>query len=139
MRTSELEKLLYTVSDIEELLQYSSNVTYMEYMSHLMRKYNVSRSYIVQECGLARRAAYKIISGENKAANKDRIYRVALSIGVTREECEHLLALGNAGGFYIQNPRDMILIKGLLLHKRVIEVDLMLESLGFEPLAGGIK
>ena len=139
MNTNDLQILLNSDRSTEELVKEAHEITYKAYMQYLMNKYDVQANTIVRLSGLAKRSAYKVINGENKKPSKDRIYRVALSIGVSVEECDILFCLANAGGFFLQNPRDIILARGLIEKKNVIDVDIQLEAFGYKVLEGGIK
>ena len=87
-----------------------------EYIHHLFKKYHLKEADIIRKSGLERTYAYKIIRGEKGKNAKDKIYRLALAMNLTKKK-QIPISLNNAGDLYPHNARDLILLNGLLKNK----------------------
>ncbi|RHM62623.1 MULTISPECIES: hypothetical protein [Coprobacillaceae] len=132
--TEEIENALKNETDIDELLKQIHNMDFSQYIHYLLKKYNLKEADIIKKSGLERTYGYKIIRGEKGKNAKDKIYRLALAMGLSQKETSHLLSLNNAGDLYALNGRDLIMLKGLLKKQTIEQVNIELYEKGFEPL-----
>ena len=132
--TEEIENALKNETDIDELLKQINNMDFSQYINYLLKKYNLKEADIIKKSGLERTYGYKIIRGEKGKNAKDKIYRLALAMGLSQKETSHLLSLNNAGDLYALNGRDLIMLKGLLKKQTIEQVNIELYEKGFEPL-----
>ena len=132
--TEEIENALKNETDIDELLKQIHNMDFSQYIHYLLKKYNLKEADIIKKSGLERTYGYKIISGEKGKNAKDKIYRLALAMGLSQKETSHLLSLNNAGDLYAHNGRDLIMLKGLLKKQTIEQVNIELYEKGFKPL-----
>ena len=93
-------------------------------ISIICLKVSFKRSRYYTKIRIRKNYAYKIIRGEKGKNAKDKIYRLALAMNLTQKETNHLLSLNNAGDLYPHNPRDLILLNGLLKKQTVKEVNI---------------
>ena len=83
-----------------------------EYLSVLLKKYNVDKSDVSKRGGFAGNYAYQIING-NKNASRDKLIQLALGFPLTLEDTQELLRLGGYAELYVRDSRDAFLMFAL--------------------------
>ena len=93
-------------------------------LSDLMKRSNINKNY-----------GYNILNGRRTNPSRDKILALCLGAGLSVEETQNVLLLSKVGGLYCKCERDVwiafALNSGL---SDVLEVNIMLEKKGIEPL-----
>lgn len=92
------------------------------YLEELLKKHHVKRIDVIHAAGINETFGYQIFKGQRNAS-RDKVIQIALGIGCTLDETQHLLIYADAGALYAKNRRDAIIIYGITHGRSRQEVD----------------
>ncbi|WP_437795170.1 hypothetical protein [Mitsuokella multacida] len=84
---------------------------------------------------ITRYGLYHIFDGHKKHPARSKVLLLALAMGLTVKEAQHLLYYAGCEALYARNSFDSIIWYALEHHLNVIDANLLLERLGEKPLA----
>lgn len=87
-------------------------VSVSEYLSDLLKKYNLEKCDITKRGGFTGNYLYQIFNGK-KNPSRDKLIQIALGFPLTVEETQELLRLGGYAELYVRDSRDAFVMFGL--------------------------
>ena len=108
---------------------------FANYMRQKFKEKGVSQQEIFLYADIPERYGYKIISQEKHTKQRDIILRICYSAGFTIEETRKALRLYGMPEFYVEFPRDALIM--VLFKDRpgdIIKVNAVLKQNGMQPL-----
>jgi hypothetical protein len=110
--------------------------TLAEHLARLLAEKHLEKADVIARSGLAELYAYHIFAGRKPHPSKPKVLALALAMQLTRKEAQHLLYYAGATPLYVRNPWDSVVAYALDHHMSVVDANLLLDSLGQEPLLG---
>ena len=104
-----------------------------EYLAKLIREKGLSQKEIIRTSGLNKSYACHIFSGE-RSTTRPKMLALALAMGLTVDETQHLLHYAGLPQLYARVPWDSIMLYAIHNHKTVMEANLLLDDFGEKPL-----
>lgn len=104
-------------------------------MDNIIERKGLTRKDIFQRADLAWREGYKILRGEVRTANRDKLLRLFLAMELTLQQVQRALALYEMPQLYPRKKRDAVLI--IAFNRGQYSVDRTNEKLiklGLDPL-----
>lgn len=105
------------------------NFTLSEYLNILIDKKQVPKGEVIKKAELNYTYGYQMINGTRKPT-KDKLLQLCFGLGTTVEEANRILLIADAGGLYIKNRRDCIIIFALDKGLSLDETNELLYELG---------
>lgn len=99
----------------------------------ILRQKNLSKAAAITKTGIDRTYGYQIFDGRRKPS-RDMLIRICIGLELTKEETRKLLLMINASPLYPRDKRDSIIIFGILHKISIIDINILLEEYGFEPI-----
>ena len=93
-------------------------------------------SLVAERSGLDRTYAYHIFDGKKPHPAREKVLALALSLGLTPKEAQHLLYYARCPRLYVRDAWDSIVWHALEKGLSVTEANLLLEELGEKSLLG---
>ncbi|MBP3616664.1 MAG: hypothetical protein J6J38_01360 [Lachnospiraceae bacterium] len=87
-------------------------VSVADYVSGLLKKYNLEKCDVTKRGGFTGNYLYQIFNGK-KNPSRDKLIQIALGFSLTLEETQKLLRLGGYAELYVRDSRDAFLMFGL--------------------------
>lgn len=109
---SELRRSENIEQFVKENMSEFGIVSVSEYLSDLLKKYNLEKCDVTKRGGFAGNYLYQIFNGKKKAS-RDKLLQVALGFPLTLEETQMLLRLGGYAELYVRDSRDAFIMFGL--------------------------
>jgi len=94
---------------------------YREYMDYLIRKSGRRRLDLFRLAGVHESYGYKLLNGEIRTGDRDRLLRILISLHTTLGECQRALKLHMTAILSPYSPRDAVLIYALC--HRIYDLD----------------
>ncbi|MBR1885344.1 MAG: helix-turn-helix transcriptional regulator [Schwartzia sp.] len=113
----------------EELEHYTAS----EYLHKLLAEKGLKRSEVIKDSGLNPEYASHIFAGRKNTSRK-YLLAIALAMGLTTKETQHLLHYADVGELYVRDPWDSVLWFALEHRMTVMETNLLLHKLSQSPL-----
>ncbi|MGI6046174.1 MAG: XRE family transcriptional regulator [Eggerthellaceae bacterium] len=104
------------------------------YLEELLKVHGVRRIDAIHNANLNETFGYQIFKGQRNAS-RDKVLQLALGIGCTLQETQHLLIYANGGALYAKNRRDAIIIYGITHHLSLQAVEEDLYRFGEDTLS----
>ena len=136
--TSELLEIMKSKKDYKEF--FSQEVgelnfkTITEYLEILLEEKKLNKSDVIKKANLDKNYAYQIFNGTKTNPGRDKIIMLAFGMDLNLEETRKLLKISNLRDLYERDPRDSIIIFGLLKGKSLMDTNEMLNDYGLEIL-----
>lgn len=121
------------VIDLTDTINAMPEWTFCRYFKACLNAHNTTLSQIPEAAGMQRTYIYQIYSGRRNPG-RDKVIAISLAAGFTLDETQRLLKLSGNGILYPKNARDALLIKSLMIHLSVMEVNALLDELNFNLL-----
>lgn len=83
--------------------------------------------------GFVRQYVYDIIN-KNRKCSQDKLVAIALILGMTLDEANHMMQYAGVNTLYVKNPRDAVLSFAINKKLSVLDTNELLDDRGFEPL-----
>lgn len=87
-------------------------VSVAEYLSGLLKKYDLEKCDVTKRGGFTGNYLYQIFNGK-KNPSRDKLIQIALGFPLTLEETQELLRLGGYAELYVRDSRDAFVMFGL--------------------------
>lgn len=100
------------------------------YLQALLKEKHLKKSQVIREAMINEVYGYQIFSGA-KTPRRDKLLCLALAMKLTLEETQKLLRDCGFSPLYVRHRRDCIILHGILEQKSVIEVNSILDEMGF--------
>ena len=84
--------------------------SFTAYMDDLIAKKRLKRQDILARADIPQKYGYKLLSGESRTSNRDKILRICLAMKLTLTETQRSLVLYGMHPLYPKNKRDAFLI-----------------------------
>ncbi len=120
----------YFAANAEEL----RDETLAEHLARLLAEKHLEKADVIARSGLDELYAYHIFAGRKPHPAKPKVLALALAMGLTRKETQHLLYYAGATPLYVRSPWDSAVAYAIDHHMTVIDANLLLDSLGQLPL-----
>ena len=130
--TDELIKVLENSDNLETYLENNkdnfSNISFTEYLNVLMKKYNLTKSQIINNSNIQNNYAYQIFDGSKKPS-RDKVLCLCFAIGLHMKEANTLLTLAGHSILYPRIKRDSIISFGLEKKASLIDINITLHEM----------
>ncbi len=114
--TVTLQSELRRSENIEQFVKENKSefdiISVTEYLSGLLKKYNLEKCDVTKRGGFNGNYLYQIFNGK-KNPSRDKLIQIALGFPLTLEETQKLLRLGGHAELYVRDSRDAFLMFGL--------------------------
>lgn len=131
--TDWLEHELSDAKNIEDYLSENKSQlrqqTLSEHLEWLLKEKGLSKAQVIEKSGLDKVYAYHIFAGRKKSS-RNRILSLALSMGLSPDEAQHLLYYAGAEKLYVRNSWDSVVWYALENKLSVVDTNLLLDKLG---------
>lgn len=85
--------------------------------------------------GFVRQYVYEIINPDKKIkCSQDKLVAIALILGMSLDEANHMMQYAGINTLYVKNPRDAVLSFAINKKLSVFDTNQILDDRGFEPL-----
>lgn len=136
-RTDELLKILHSSTDINTYLkdndEHITDIEFHDYLNQLLSEKNLTKSSVINDSNIQKNYGYQIFDGSKKPS-RDKVLALALAMSLTLEETNRLLHLSNNGILYPKLKRDSIIIFAIEKNYKLIDLNIMLDEMGEEPI-----
>lgn len=105
----------------------------IQYLQNIAASKGLSKSDIVRCSQIERSFCYHLLDG-SKTLTREKALALALGIKFTQEEAQNLLKYAQLPRLYPRNPRDSVILFCLNKSVSLIDTNIMLDNLGFEPI-----
>jgi len=131
--TASLEHELSEAKRVEDYLAVNDseliNQTLADHLEELIKEKGLNKALIIEQSGLDKVYAYHIFAGR-KNASRNKILALAIAMGLTPDETQHLLYYAKAERLYVRNSWDSVIWHALENKLSVLETNLLLDKLG---------
>ncbi|MBR3458887.1 MAG: helix-turn-helix domain-containing protein [Selenomonadaceae bacterium] len=131
--TEQLQHELSSADTVEEYLTANQDhlrqCTLAEYLSQLLEEKHLSRKEVIEKSELDSIYAYHIFAGRKGKPSRTKVISIALAMGLTPKETQHLLYYAGAEQLYVRNSWDSVIWHALDNHLSVRQTNKLLESL----------
>ena len=138
--TEELENELASTDDLKNFFNDNKSnlreITLPQYLNYLLEKKNLSKAEVVKKSQLGD-YAYHIFAGR-KNTSRTKILSLAVAMGISFEECQHLLYYAGVNKLYARDAWDDVIIYALQNNLSLIETNELLNDFGQTPLLGNL-
>ncbi|MFZ7132292.1 MAG: helix-turn-helix domain-containing protein [Eubacteriales bacterium] len=113
--TAKLLNILNQVNSEEALDDFLQNhdafnrMSFVEYINHILKDNNISKSTLIKHSGIQRTYAYQILKGIKKPS-RDKLLAICLGAKMNLTQTQRSLTLAEAGSLYPKVKRDAIII-----------------------------
>ena len=130
--TSDLMKLLKTteiqeVGGIKRKWISREAVSFSSYIDGLIMEKRLKRQDILQKADLPQKYGYKLLTGESRTRDRDKVLRILISMNLNIKQAQRALALYGMPALYPKIKRDAVFI--IAFNKGVSSVDVVNEWL----------
>ena len=138
--TEELEEALSEARDVRDYFDENADElaerTLAEELARLLAEKHLTKALVAERSGLDRTYAYQILSGTKPHPAREKVLALALALGLTPKEAQHLLYYARCPRLYVRDAWDSIVWHALEKGMSVTEANLLMEELGETPLLG---
>ena len=138
--TKNLENILSHIDTTAEMEQFfehpkvaDSFDSFLPYFRSLPQVKALSDPELIEKSGIEKSYYYQIMKG-TKTPGRDKVLRLCIAAELSVREVTRALELSGLAILYPKNRRDIILTVGINQHASVIDIDLLLDKYGEEPL-----
>lgn len=109
--TDELLKQIMKSGNPESFLEKNtfSDITLSDFLNGLLECKNLKRSAVIKDARINETFGYQIFNGQ-RGASRNKILALALAMGLSVDETQHLLSCANVGCLYCRNRRDALIL-----------------------------
>lgn len=138
--TDELLNILKSKSSIDEYLkenteQFSSQThTLAEMLEQILKENNVSKSQARDNSGLSPTYFYELLRGAKTDPSRDKLIMFCIGIKADCEQTKRVLGKLKLAPLYSKDPRDSIIMFGLIHKLSVIDINILLDEHNFQIL-----
>lgn len=137
--TQELENEIERARDVGQYLEQNADelrdMMLSDFLQHLLDEKQLKKSDVIRRTGMEPTYCYHIFDGHKKHPARGKVLLLALAMGLTVKETQHLLYYAGCEALYARNSFDSVIWYALEHHLDVIDANLLLERLGEQPLA----
>lgn len=138
--TEELEEALHEARDVRDYFDENADElaerTLAEELARLLAEKHLTKALVAERSGLDRTYAYHILGGTKPHPAREKVLALALALGLTPKEAQHLLYYARCPRLYVRDAWDSIVWHALEKGMSVTEANLLMEELGETPLLG---
>lgn len=141
-KTSLIEDELNKASDIDTFLNQNFNSldhpSLAAFINNYLIEHNIETNEFVKKAtyaGFVRQYVYEIINPDKKIkCSQDKLVGIALILGMTLDEANHMMQYAGINTLYVKNKRDTLLIHAINNKLSVPDTNDLLMSHDKEPL-----
>ena len=111
-------------------------LTLAEYLAQLLREKKLNRAEVIAKSYLEKVYAYHIFAGRKVKTSRSKILSLAVAMGLTPKEAQHLLYYAGLEQLYVRNSWDSVIWYALENHLTVPETNELLNNLSEKPFLG---
>lgn len=131
----EIEKAKVVEHYLEENRHELRDMSLAVFLQGLLEEKQLKKADVIRRTGMEPTYSYHIFDGHKKHPARSKVLLLALAMGLTVKEAQHLLYYAGSEALYARNSFDSIIWYALEHHLNVIDANLLLERLGEKPLA----
>lgn len=135
--TDELLKILKAKTDIndyfEENKEAFTSLSLCQSLEKMLTDRGVTKACAIQNSFIEKHYAYQIFSGK-KTPSRDKLIMICIGIGVNLQQTQRLLSKIKAAPLYPKDPRDSVIIFGILHALSVMDINVLLYEKNFQIL-----
>lgn len=136
LSTDELLRMLKNSQSLDHFFDSQGgnlpNLSTPDYLAQLLEEHHLTKQQVIEQADLERSSGYQIFNGQRNP-KRNALLRLALTMGLSINETQHLLKIAQRGELYLKNRRDAAIIYCIHHKLCLIDTELLLESIG-EPL-----
>lgn len=137
--TEELEHEIEKAKAVEHYLEENRHelrdMSLAVFLQGLLEEKQLKKADVIRRTGMEPTYGYHIFDGHKKHPARSKVLLLALAMGLTVKDAQHLLYYAGSEALYARNSFDSIIWYALEHHLNVIDANLLLERLGEKPLA----
>ena len=118
---------------VTKILQETRSPTLGDYLFEFLCKTNRSTEAIAGLAGLNKSSLYRILNAE-VCPQRNVLLRLSRIVNMNLSETQKLLKLGNLASLSGSNPRDIVIIDGILRNLDIVDINNNLTKNGFSDL-----
>ena len=118
---------------VTKILQETRSPTLGDYLFEFLCKTNRSTETIAGLAGLNKSSLYRILNAE-VCPQRNVLLRLSRIVNMNLSETQKLLKLGNLASLSGSNPRDIVIIDGILRNLDIVDINNNLTKNGFSDL-----
>ncbi|MED9969442.1 MAG: hypothetical protein UFA98_05455 [Ruminococcus sp.] len=134
--TSDLLKSLKNSPSVDYYLKENQNELFFDSAADLIEYYlitkNLKKAEVIERSHMDRTYAYQIINGSKKNPGRDKLIMLCYGLTLNLEETNRVLKMSGYPELYPRNLRDVVIIRGILERKSILDVDIKLYEMGLE-------
>lgn len=131
--TTELMRELISEKDIERFAGMNQALfqtqPLTEYLSFLLKLYNIKKSEVIKQSGLTGVYGYQIFDGRREPS-RDKVLQLAFGLQLNLEETKKLLKCAGQGELYPRVKRDALLIYAITNAMSIYDTEELLYKMG---------
>lgn len=135
--TDELQDELMAAPDLSRFLADHHEIfissTFSELLKHLFEKRDLSKAALAKRSGMSEVYLHQLFSG-GRNPSRNRILCLCFGLSATVEEAQELLKESRSAQLYVRDPRDAIILYGIMHGMELDEVNDRLFAEGKETL-----
>lgn len=136
--TEELENEIKKAQDVGHYLEENRHelrdMTLAAFLQSLLEEKQLKKADVIAQTGMESTYVYHIFDGRKKHPARNKVLMLALAMGLTVRETQHLLYYAGCEALYARNSFDSVIWYALEHHLSVIDANLLLEQLGEHAL-----
>lgn len=130
--TMEIENEMNEKESLDEVLEVLNKNSIGEHafekkVKELCAKYEVTLAELQRNVAVSKTLFYAVLK-ENRQATKETVLKIAITLGVNREEINELLKLAKHKELYVKNKEDAIILFCLKQKMDIYEMDELLKK-----------
>lgn len=141
-KTMLIKEELDNASNLDDFLDKNINSMDHPSLAVFLNKYlidhNIETNEFVKDAtyaGFVRQYVYEIINPDkNIKCSQDKLVAIALILGMSLDEANHMMQYAGINTLYVKNPRDAVLSFAINKKLSVLDTNDLLDDRGFEPL-----
>lgn len=138
--TDELTNILKAKSSIDEYLKENTEQflvqtqTLAEILEQILKENNISKSQARDNLGLSPSYFYELLRGEKTDPSRDKLIMLCIGIKADCEQTKRVLEKLKLAPLYSKEPRDSIIMFGLIHKLSIIDINILLDEHNFKIL-----
>lgn len=135
-KTEELMKYIETSRGsveqlLEDLQEQSLDMTLQEYLNDLLFQKGMTVADVNRKSTVEKGYENQIFNGRRKNPKREKLLAIAFAMELTIAETQNMLKIAQKPQLYPRNRKDQIILFALTKHYSLIDVNEILEDLGY--------
>ena len=134
--TSDLLKSLKSSPSVDRYLKENQNELFFDSAADLIEYYLITKKLkkaeVIERSHMDRTYAYQIMKGTKLNPGRDKLIMLCYGLTLNVEETNRVLKMSGYPELYPRNLRDVVIIRGIIERKSILDVDIKLYEMGLE-------